>query len=56
MALADRLQSQGDAPQANRVRKEQAEVLRNQANQALDQLVTRVSDSVNLVNSLENVR
>jgi hypothetical protein len=56
MALADRLQSQGDAPQANRVRKEQAEVLRNQANQALDQLVTRVSDSVNLVNSFENVR
>jgi hypothetical protein len=56
MALADRLQSQGDGPQAQRVRKEQVPVPLTKANQALDQLVARVKDSTKLVDSLNNVR
>jgi hypothetical protein len=55
-ALADQLLSQGDAPQAQRVRTQQAEVARRHANQALDQLVILVKDSADLVNSLNNVR
>jgi hypothetical protein len=55
-ALADRLQSQGDGPQAQRVRTQQATVPLGQANQALDQLVARVKDSAELVNSLKAVR
>jgi hypothetical protein len=55
MALADQLQSQGDAPQAQRVRNQSAEVARRNANQALDQLVARVKDSPDLVNSLKKV-
>jgi hypothetical protein len=56
ITLADQLQARGDGPQAQRVRNEQAEVARRNANQALDQLVTRVKDSVDLVNSLKQVR
>jgi hypothetical protein len=55
MALADQLQSQGDAPQAQRVRNQPAEVARRNANQALDQLVARVKDSHDLVSGLEKV-
>jgi len=55
MALADQLQSQGDAPQAQRVRTQTAEVARRNANQALDQLVARVKDSIDLVNSLKKI-
>jgi hypothetical protein len=55
MALADQLQGQGDAPQAQRVRNQPAEVARRNANQALDQLVARVKDSHDLVSSLEKV-
>ncbi len=55
-ALADQLLSQGDAPQAQRVRTQQAEVARRHANQALDQLAILVKDSADLVNSLNNVR
>jgi hypothetical protein len=45
-----------DGPQAQRVRNEQAEVARRNANQALDQLATRVKDSADLVNNLKQVR
>jgi hypothetical protein len=55
MTLADQLQSQGDGPQAHRVRN-QTQVPLNRANQALDQLATRIKDSADLVNSLKQVR
>jgi hypothetical protein len=54
--LADQLQSRGDGPQAERVRKEQAALPLNQAKQALDQLSVRVKDCADLVNSLKDVR
>jgi hypothetical protein len=53
--LADQLQSSGQAPQAQRVY-QQAQVPLNSANQALDQLATKVSGSTDLVNSLRAVR
>jgi hypothetical protein len=55
-ALADQLQSQGQAAEAQPVRHEQAKVPLDEANQALDQLLARVRDSAYLVNSLEGVR
>src|SRR5207247_2088963 len=56
LGLADQLQARGDGPQAQRVRNDQAELARWNANQALDQLVARVNDSADLVNSLKQVR
>ena len=57
LALADRLQGSGQAPQAGRVRNEQAQVPLNSAIQALNQLAAKVSDgSADLVNSLKAVR
>src|SRR5262249_29822636 len=56
LRLADQLQSQGQAPQAQRVREQQAQVQLAQANQALNQLATRVKDSAELVNNLTKVR
>jgi hypothetical protein len=55
--LADQLQSRDDQPQAQRDR-QVLEVLRQQklANQALDQLATRVKDCADLVNSLKDAR
>src|SRR5262249_1108416 len=49
-ALADQLQARGDGPQAQRVRNEQAQIPLGKANQALNQLATRVNDSADLVN------
>ena len=42
--------------EAQRVRKEEAEMARHNADQALDQLAARVKDSADLVNSLKGVR
>jgi hypothetical protein len=53
---ADRLQSSGQAPQAQRVRQDAQGGPLNSAIQALDQLATRVSGSADLVKSLEAVR
>src|SRR6266516_965346 len=46
--LANQLQSQGQASQAQQVRNQQANVPLASANQALDQLATRVKDSADL--------
>jgi hypothetical protein len=51
--LADQLQSQGQAYQTQR---QQAQAQLAKANQALDQLATRVKDSADLVNNLKEVR
>jgi hypothetical protein len=57
LALANQLQSGGQAPQAGRTRSsEQTRELLDSANQALDQLVTKVSGSADLVKSLKEVR
>jgi hypothetical protein len=56
MAFANQLQSQGQAPQAQQVRNQQANVPLAKANQALDQLAVRVKDSTDLVNSLKKLR
>jgi hypothetical protein len=56
MALADQLQAQGQAPQAQRLRTVQAQQPLAKANQALNQLANRVKDSAQLVNSLKRVR
>jgi hypothetical protein len=53
--LAGQLQSQGQASQAQQAN-QQANVARANANQALDQLATRVKDSADLVNNLKQVR
>jgi hypothetical protein len=55
MALADQLQAQGQGPQAQHVRTQQAKVPLDRANQALNQLATRVKDSTDLVNNLKQV-
>src|SRR5260370_19486741 len=54
--LADQLQSQGQAPQAQRIRDQQAPVPLASAHQALDQLATKVTGSADLVNNLKKVR
>jgi len=51
--LADQLQSQDQAHQTQR---QQAQTPLAKANQALDQLATRVKDSADLVNSLKQLR
>lgn len=51
--LADQLQSQGQAQQAQQVRTQQANVPLASAHQALDQLAVRVKDSADLMNSLK---
>jgi hypothetical protein len=56
MTLANQLQSQGQAQQAQQVRTQQASLPLASANQALDQLAIRVKDSTDLVNSLTQVR
>jgi hypothetical protein len=53
MALANQLQSQGEAQQAQQVRTQRANVPLARAHQALDQLVIRVSGSADLVNRLK---
>jgi hypothetical protein len=55
-ALADQLQAQGQAPQAQRLRTVQAQQPLAKANQALNQLANRVRDSAQLVNGLKRVR
>jgi hypothetical protein len=53
-ALADQLQSRGQAQQAQQVHTQQVKTLAS-ANQALDQLAIRVKDTADLVNSLKVV-
>jgi hypothetical protein len=53
--LADQMQSQGHGPEAQRM-STQANVPLASANQALNQLASRVKDSTDLVNSLQQVR
>jgi hypothetical protein len=53
---ANQLHIGGQMVEAQRVRKEEAEMARHNADQALDQLVARVKDSADLVNSLKGVR
>ena len=53
---ANQLHTRGQMVEAQRVRKEEAEMARHNADRALDQLVARVKDSADLVNSLKGVR
>jgi hypothetical protein len=53
--LADQMQSQGHGPEAQRM-STQANVPLASANQALNQLATKVSGSADLVNSLQQMR
>jgi hypothetical protein len=53
-ALADQLQSRGQAQQAQQVHTQQAKTLAS-ANQALDQLAIRVKDGASLVDDLKKV-
>ena len=53
---ANQLHIGGQMVEAQRVRKEEAEMARHNADQALDQLAARVKDSADLVNSLKGVR
>jgi hypothetical protein len=53
---ANQLHTRGQMVEAQRVRKEEAEMARHNADQALGQLVVRVKDSADLVNSLKGVR
>jgi hypothetical protein len=56
-AYANQLHTRGQMVEAQRVRKEEAEMAtRYNADQALAQLVVRVKDGVDLVNSLKGVR
>jgi hypothetical protein len=55
LALANQLQNQGQAQQAQQSH-QQAQALAASANQALDQLATKVTSSADLVNSLKAVR
>ena len=55
-AFANSLHTRGQMVEAQRVRKEEAEMARHDADQALDQLATRVKDSPELLNSLRGVR
>jgi hypothetical protein len=55
-AYANHLHTRGQMVEAQRVRKEEAEMARHNADQALGQLVVRVKDSADLVNSLKGVR
>ena len=55
-AYANQLHTRGQMVEAQRVRKEEAEMARHSANQALGQLVARVKDSADLVNILKGVR
>ena len=55
LAMANQLQNQGQV-QASQTQQQQAQALRALANQALDQLATRVKDSADLVNNLKRVR
>jgi hypothetical protein len=55
-AYANQLHTQGQMVEAQRVRKEEAEMAKHNANQALGQLDARVKDSADLVNSLKGMR
>jgi hypothetical protein len=54
-AFADQLHTRGQMVEAQRVRKEEAEVARHHADRALAQLFVRVKDSADLVNGLKGV-
>jgi hypothetical protein len=56
MTFADQLQAQGQAPQAQHVRTQQAPQPLAKATQALTQLADRVKDSTKLLNSLNGVK
>ena len=53
---ANQLHTRGQMVEAQRVREEEAEMARHNADQALAQLVVWVKDSADLVNSLKGVR
>ena len=53
---ANQLHTRGQMVEAQRVRKEDAEIARHNADQALAQLVVRLKDSPDLVSSLKGVR
>jgi hypothetical protein len=54
-AFANQLHTQGQMVEAQRVRKEEAEMARHNADRALAQLFVRVKDSAELLNSLRGV-